>query len=185
MRISLRIVLMVLSVLSVSLLVQGCKTGNEVVHPYYSPFRESGALADWADIAIQQGIGQQVNPHMAPYPDNRIIDPNQRLSARKLEKENKALSERVAQMVGGWDHIGESSDQMFTTLQGLAMHLPKYSNEPRFAEALAATMMLYPALRAEYYPVTAGSHNKWGSGSNSKKKGKAPKAGSADSGPNL
>lgn len=185
MRISLRNVLMILSVLGISLLVQSCKTGNEVTHPYYSPFRESGALADWADIAIQQGIGQQVNPQMAPYPDNRVIDPNQRLSARKLEKENKALSERVARMVGGWEYIGETSDQMFSTLQGLAMHLPKYSNEPRFAEALAATMMLYPALRAEYYPVTAGSHNKWGSGTDSKKKGKAPKAGDAGSDANL
>ena len=161
--------------LSLSLIVltcltcTGCNTNTDVAGPFYSPFREGGTLTDWADNAIDQGIGQRIHRNVAPYPDNRVVSRNEKLSAKELQKEGKVLSERVAGMVGGWGHIADTSDISFAQLQGLALDLPRFRGEPRFAEALAATMMLYPALRAEYYPITAGSQSDWG-GKEKKKK---------------
>ena len=150
----------VLAVLAGTLLA-GCQTAYYVeeieVHPFYSPFRGGGGLTPWAEEAVERGVGLQVYSDMAPYPDSRIINPGQAVSRRRLELENRVLSDRVARSLGGWDSIASSSDPPFNNIDDFAFELSGHTEEPRHAEALAATMMLYPGLRAVYYPATSGS----------------------------
>ena len=137
-------------------------TVEEEPRPYYSPFREGGGLTAWVEDAIKRGIGLQIHPDVAPYPDNRAVSRKKRISREELEEEGAMLSERVASMIGGWERIALTSDKQFDTLERLAWDMSNYTEEPRYAEAVNATMMLYPALRAIYYPVTGGGNQDWG-----------------------
>ncbi|MCP4639215.1 MAG: hypothetical protein GY851_02210 [bacterium] len=145
------------------LILASCKTTPPPPSypPFYSPFREGGGLTAWANEAIKRGIGLQIHPNMQPYPDNRL-NYDDSVSRKELEREGRWISERVARMIGGWDFVATTSDKDFLSVEELAYDLQNCSQEPRFAEALSAAMMLYPPLRAVYYPVSAGKPGAWG-----------------------
>lgn len=126
-------------------------------HAYYSPFRESGVLTDWATVAIRKGIGKQVHPNVAPYPDNRVIHAGQTHSRAKVEKEEREVAQRTAQLVGGWGYINSSSDLVYNSVDEFVLALNQHKDHPQYADALAASMMLYPLLRVEYYNLSYGA----------------------------
>jgi hypothetical protein len=148
-----------LVVFGVSCSTPGSSPDSEsLVEPteYYSPYLQSGVLADWADTAVKRGVGIQVHPGVAAYPDGRVIDPNRKYTREQYEEDIR-VANRAANLVGGWDHIRETSDQTFASLEDLSLSLFVNNSESvQYAQALAATMMIYPELRAVYWQTVSG-----------------------------
>lgn len=151
-------------VLPVILVVASCATHQAQPDPppspppvvFYSPFLKSGTLTEWAETAIKRGIGIQIHPGVAPYPDGRVIQPDKKYT-RKEQEEDQRVADRSANLVGGWAHIAETSDQTFERLEELALSMfVNNSDNVKYAEAVAATMMMYPELRATYYQTVSG-----------------------------
>lgn len=146
--------ILVAAVAPAIILLAGCKTPQPNYPPYYSPFREgSDALTEWAQDAVDKGIGTPIYG-VGRYPMNRPYPA--KIKRRDLLRMQKANSDKVANMLGGWERIAETSDQEFMSLSEFALHIQRCDNEVFFTQALEATMMLYPPLGAAYYPMTAG-----------------------------
>jgi len=113
---------------------------------YCSPYLDNGELAEWASLAIKRGFGQRVVKGRSTY---RNYGP---LHNRKARRDvNKAIG-----AIGGWEAVESSSDVRFLSPEELALHLyHNHSDHIRYAEALAATMHIYPDFRVQYYRVTS------------------------------
>ncbi len=148
-------------VLFLGVVFAGCITASApsapVGAPFCSPFLESGELADWAVVAIRQGIGLQISPYVAPYPGNRVVPRDKPYRHRAVSLKDQRTADQAARLIGGWDLIDSTSTVKFAKAEDLALHLfSANAQHPRYAEALAATMTIYPKLRAVYYTVTSG-----------------------------
>lgn len=120
-----------------------------------SPFDEQGDLTQWAKTAIDKGIGLQLNPYVTPYPGN-VGETSEEHSRpfkhrARLSRKDKRMADRAARLIGGWGRVETSSPVKYASAEELAQALFVNDQEhPRYAEALAATMMLYPQLKALY-----------------------------------
>ena len=147
---------------AIGTLVIACNTVQgpvpELPVTYYSPYLSSGALTEWAAAAVERGIGSQLYPNVMEFPDNRVLDDGVReWKVNKARKSERIVAERSANLCGGWDFISKTSDKEFNTVDALAADLfARNVDDVRYAQALAATMMIYPELRSKYYIVNYG-----------------------------
>ncbi|MDQ1255582.1 MAG: hypothetical protein QG656_174 [Candidatus Hydrogenedentes bacterium] len=133
---------------------------------FCSPFLASGELTEWAEKAIEVGLGAEFNPVGAEdpdphtYPDNRLRryrDKPVYRTGLQYGRKQRHIAELGVRQLGGWEFIDETSDMRFGSAEKLALSLyTDNRTHPRFAEALAAAMQVYPALREEYYQATTG-----------------------------
>ena len=149
------------SLLSMSMAFLGCASGSAAVEPVgpgpglCSPFDGNGELTQWAEVAIKKGIGLQLNPYVTPYPGNVGQTAQERYKPEKqkkhLSKKDRRLADRSARLIGGWAFIESTSPIKFATPEELAQSIYVNDQEhPRYSEALAAVMMLYPKMRLAY-----------------------------------
>jgi hypothetical protein len=138
---------------------------------YSSPFLCNGELAEWARTGIEKGIGLQFEPvgeawpAAHRYPDSRMLRYYDKPSWRtgvQFKRKQRHIAELAVRQIGGWIHIFETSDTHTDTAQELALLLyTKHRDHPRFAEALAVVMQVYPSLREEYYLATTSGRWFW------------------------
>lgn len=138
---------------------------------YCSPYLADGELTTWARKGIEEGIGLYHRPafqgglNVYPYPDNRFIAyslPATYKVGANFKREQIRVSENAVGLIGGWDQITGNSDTQFESIEQLALSMfDNHREHPRYAEALAVTMQVYPALREEYYQAVTGSGRFW------------------------
>lgn len=139
----------------------GCATSSpyeDAVGPgpgFCSPFNESGELVEWAQVAIDKGIGLQINPYTEPYPSNKTQNyeeynkPYKHES--KLSKKDRAMADRSARLVGGWGFIEDTTTLRYASATELARAMyVNNQDHPRYSEVLAAVKMIYPQLKTAY-----------------------------------
>lgn len=139
--------------------------------PFCSPFLACGGLTPWAAVGIERGLGLEFNPVLdnepaaRPFMDARGLRCSRRPKYAVSDHSKLVLrrtSNLAARQVGGWDTIEESSDTRYGSAEDLALGLyTDNSGHPRFAEALAAAMAVYPSLREEYYQATTAGRRFW------------------------
>lgn len=121
---------------------------------YLSPYTSDGVTAEWVNQAINAGIGAQVGTAAgaaaAGVTAQQLSD--NFAAVALVSMAGSAIGEAIGRKAaieasGGWDHIRETSDMSFSSLNEMARYLRlKHGNDENFKEVLAATRQVYPDL---------------------------------------
>ncbi|MCL4217523.1 MAG: hypothetical protein KJ052_11040 [Candidatus Hydrogenedentes bacterium] len=114
------------------------------------PFTYSGELTPWAATAIDQGIGARMERSGEPYPALRTGSIRREDPTARRQR----IARVAADMIGGWDYILSTSDQVFNTARDLEVVLRQHRANPRYAESLAVLEVLYPDFHSLPYDVS-------------------------------
>ncbi len=118
---------------------------------YFVPYNAEGQITEWATktlntqvgAAIGAKAGEEVGKHLA------AKVPFGGLASGLMKKKGKEMGAVAA--IGGTDFIKKTSALSFNNLDDLAVYMHvKHGSSGDYAQALAATMAIYPALEASY-----------------------------------
>lgn len=123
-------------------------------------YKADGSLAPWADKALTSaaaGTGANLAAGKATDAATEQLAGKVPLVGGMiggfLSKKAKAKAQEtgVVMALGGWDGIRADSDRSFDDADALAVYLhTQYATQPNFAQALASSIALYPALKNRY-----------------------------------
>jgi hypothetical protein len=149
-----------------ALLVSACAmapmpTPNQVVVPtpilnntgkFMSPFTQDDVLAPWVDKAISVKAGAQVGAAVGSIAAQQAMSHVPFVGGILGDAAGSAAGRAIAlSAIGGEEYIKSTSDISFNSLDDLAVYIyAKNSAHPAYADALDATMQIYPDLKQGY-----------------------------------
>lgn len=119
---------------------------------YMSPFTEDGTLTEWVDMAIKAKAGAEIGSAAGAYAGQKVMEQIPFVGGML----GSAVGERIGREIaiknaGGLEHIRETSDISFNSLDDMAVYLyVKYSTKPHYKDALDATFQIYPDFKKRY-----------------------------------
>jgi hypothetical protein len=120
---------------------------------FMNPYTEDGVLAKWVDKAMNAKMGAQAGSLIGAYAGQKAME-NIPFVGGIIGQEvgNKLGREIALKSVGGIDFVKETSDSSFKTVDDLALYMyATHSSHKHYAEALDATMAIYPELKQRYH----------------------------------
>jgi hypothetical protein len=122
---------------------------------YMNPYTEDGVLTQWVDKAVNAKIGSQAGALIGAQAGQKLLESIPLIGGLLGQEAGQALGREIAlKSVGGEEFLKESSDTSFNSIDDLALYLyVNYSSHKHYAEALDATMEIYPDLKLRYQAV--------------------------------
>lgn len=122
---------------------------------FMSPYTEDGVVAAWVDKALNAKLGAAVGRQAGSYAGRKAMENVPFIGGMLGQRAGDAAGRKIAiEASGGWEHIKETSDLSFNSLDDLAVYLyATNSSHPDYAKVLEATYEIYPDLRTAYMPA--------------------------------
>ena len=121
---------------------------------FLSPYTSDGVTAEWVNQAINAGIGAQIGSTTGAATAGSI--------ARELGESfavvavvsmaGSAIGEAIGRSAaietsGGWEHIRETSDMSFNSIEDMRRYLElRHGNDENYEDVFNATSQIYPDL---------------------------------------
>ncbi|MDA7817191.1 hypothetical protein N9A28_03255 [Sulfurimonas sp.] len=120
---------------------------------YMCPFTQDEVMAEWTDKAINVSTSASVGSAVGAYAGQRALSFIPFVGGMLGQKAGAAIARKVAlESIGGEEFIKESSDISFNNLGDLGVYMyVKFSSNENYADALSATMKIYPDLNYQVY----------------------------------
>ena len=119
---------------------------------YMCPYTQDKVLADWVDKAIHASAGATVGSLAGAYAGQQALKQvpfiGGFLGAKLGEKIGREIAIKAA---GGWQHVKDTSDMSFNSIDDMAVYLyVNHSSHEHYQAGIKATMNVYPELKTRY-----------------------------------
>jgi hypothetical protein len=119
---------------------------------YMSPYTQDGVLALWVDKAVNAKLGATIGATVGAVAGQQALGYVPLVGGFLGQMAGEQIGRSIAiEASGGEEYIKSTSDISFATLDDLSVYIyAKNSTHPNYADALSATMEIYPGMKTGY-----------------------------------
>ncbi len=119
---------------------------------FMSPYTTDGVMAEWVDKSVNASLGASIGGVAGAFAGQQLAGQIPFVGGIVGNYIGKTAGRAIAlEMAGGEEFMRESSDLSFNNLDNMALYIyVKHSSHEHYADALKATMEIYPDLKQRY-----------------------------------
>lgn len=119
---------------------------------YRSPYTQDGVLALWVDKAVNAKLGSTIGATVGAVAGQQALSYVPFVGGFLGQMAGEQIGRTIAiEASGGEEYIKSTSDISFHSIDDLSVYIyAKNSSHPNYADALSATMEIYPDMKTGY-----------------------------------